>query len=281
MTPTVRYPPIPSAAVASRRGFALIAILWVLTALAVVVGIVLGATHLGTLTTRNRVILARGRWAAEACLAIAQARWVERRLADADTIDLGRGTRCAWRLEDPTAKLNVNTADREVLNRLVTALGDRRTASDSFLGQLLATRRAAPFTDEGQLAALTGFDPRSIHHLTVDGPGTVNAFAASVHVLAALPGMTPEAVERLASRRALGLPITSLDALAAQLSASARAALLGSYAELARQLTFSAPELVVTTEGWVEGHEDGLRATIEVVVVPLPTRLAVVRRRMR
>jgi hypothetical protein len=118
--------------------------------------------------------------------------------------------------------------------------------------------------------------------LTVDGPGSVNANAAPAAILLALPGVSPEAVTRLLDRRALGRPYGSLDALAADLSPAARAQLLAAYADLSRALTFGAPQLLLTAEGWVAsaGPPDGLHATIELLVVPLPDRLATVRRRM-
>src|SRR6266540_968421 len=100
------------------RGFALLTVLWLITALSSVVGLALAATRLGQRTTLNRIALTRGRWAAEACLAIAQARWAQHRLADTATIDLGRGVQCEWRIEDPTARINVNAAEREVLERV-------------------------------------------------------------------------------------------------------------------------------------------------------------------
>src|SRR5438874_2686509 len=102
----------------NRRGFALIAVLWVLTALTAVVGLSLAATRLGQQVTGNRVTLTRGRWAAEACLAITQARWNQEKLGDTTTIDLGRETRCVWEVRDPTASLNVNTVDGEILRNL-------------------------------------------------------------------------------------------------------------------------------------------------------------------
>jgi hypothetical protein len=49
-------------------------------------------------------------------------------------------------------------------------------------------------------------------------------------------------------------------------------------ADLARLATFSAPQLVVQAVGWVDGFAQ--RATIELLVVPLPERLAVIGRRM-
>src|SRR5207247_1808549 len=90
--------------------------------------------------------------------------------------------------------------------------------------------------------------------------------------------MSPEAVDRLLGRRTLGRSYPSLDALAADLSPSGRASLLARYADLARSTTLGAPQLVVTAQGWVEGQLP--RATIEVVVVPLPERVVLQRRRV-
>jgi type II secretory pathway component PulK len=249
----------------NRRGFALIAVLWVVTALTAAVGLSLAVTRLEQQVTINRVTLTRGRWAAEACLAIAAARWTQGRLQETTTVDLGRDTRCGWRVEDPTAGLNVNTTDLEVLRNLLSVVRSPLSV-DSLL-------RARPFASLEQVG-----DSAVRPFLSIDGPATVNLSAAPSQVLLALPGMTPEVVDRLLARRTLGRPYTSLDALAADLSPSARAALLARYADLARITTFTAPQLVVAATGWVEGQRP--RATIEVVVVPLPERLAVIRRRM-
>src|SRR5690242_19582959 len=51
----------------NRRGFALLAVLWVLTALTALVGTGLLVARFGADTTRNRVLLARAEWAREAC----------------------------------------------------------------------------------------------------------------------------------------------------------------------------------------------------------------------
>jgi len=274
---------LPAPGVEGRReGFALIAVLWTITVLATVVGLAMASTRLGHQTTVNRIVLARGRWAAEGCVAIAQARWTQGKLADTATIDLGRGTRCAWRLDDPTALINVNTADREVIERLLSAVSRQPSAVDSFVRALLDARRRTPVFDVSQLETLPGHDSSSTQFVTVDGPGTVNASAAPRPVLAALPGMTPEAVERLLARRALGRPISSLDELVAE-SGPAQAALLERYADLARLITFTSPQLRLTGLGWVgsSGAGDGLRSTTELLVVPLPERLAVIRRRVR
>jgi len=245
----------------NRRGFALLTVLWLVTALSAVVGLALAKTRLGQRTTLNRIALTRGRWAAEGCLAIVQARWAQRRLADTATIDLGRGVECRWRMEDPTARINVNTVDREVLD-LVTPNAD----------SVIAHRRVRPLAD---LREMPGLDPTLV---TVDGPGTVNLSAAPRAVLLALPGLLPEAVERLLARRAVERPVGSLDELAGLLSPTGREALLVRYADLARLATFAAPQLKVTADGGVRGEP--ARSTIAILVVPLPERLAVIRRQM-
>jgi type II secretory pathway component PulK len=261
-----------------KKGFALLAVLWTIAILGTVVGLAMASTRLGHQTTLNRILLARGRWAAEACLAIAQARWAQGKLADTATIDLGRETRCAWRLDDPTAGINVNTAEREMLS----AVSRQLSASDSFVAHLLERRRHAPLFDVSELASLPGYEQRLTPFITVDGPGTVNVSAAPGPVLAALPGLTPEAVERLLARRAQGRPISSLDGLVAELSGPAQAALLARYPDLARLITFTSPQLRLTGLGWVgsSGVGGSLRSTIELLVVPLPERLAVIRRRV-
>jgi type II secretory pathway component PulK len=205
----------------SKRGFALLTVLWLITAVSAIVGVGVAATRLGLQASINRVVLTRGRWAGEACLAIAQVRWRQHRLPDSSTINLGGRTRCSWRVDDPGARINRSPDD---------------------------------------------------------GPGTVNLNAASASVLLTLPGIGAEAVERILARRSFGHPVASLDELAALLSPSARASLLAEYSDLARIVTFAPNRLLITATGWVEGEAP--RATIEIMTVPLPERLATIRRRM-
>ena len=80
--------------------------------------------------------------------------------------------------------------------------------------------------------------------------------------------------------RAAGRPVSGLDELAGSLSPAGHAVLMASYAELSRIIVFRSSHLVLTAHGWVESHGARPRATIELLVVPLPERLAVLRRRM-
>jgi len=246
------------------RGFALIAALWVIVALTSVVGLGVATTRLGQLTSLNRIALTRGRWAAEACLAIVQRRWIQHRLIDTLTIDLGRATRCNWSVQDPSTRINVNVADREVLARLI---GDSARADS-----VIEARRKAQFISSQQLPEQLGLV------LTIEGRGSVNLNAASERVLSALPGISAEAIDQLIERRRIGRPVGSLDELASLLSPSSRAEVFARYPDLARIAVFSPTHLVITATGWVDGHAP--RATIELVTVPLPERLAIIRRRL-
>lgn len=259
-------------------GFALLAVLWLVTLVGGVLAIGLAAARLGQHTTRNRVALARGRWAAEACVAILQGRWVSGREADSATIDLGRTTTCSWRIDDPGARLHVHHAARDELLRLQAVLGVPPDSARRFTGAVIARRKHRPMFDAAELAVLSAFDQRVAAYLTVDGPGAVSALRAPRPVLLALPGMTPEAVDRLLARRSTARPIRSLDELGGALSPPARDVLYANYAFLVSALTFEPKQLVVRAEGWVGPSGTGPRAAIELLAVPLPERLAVVRR---
>jgi DNA uptake protein ComE-like DNA-binding protein len=172
--------------------------------------------------------------------------------------------------------VHANLADDAVLARLV---------GGSVARAVIERRRDHMFDATLQLLNVRGFPAGDTAVFTVDGSGVVNANAASVRALAALPGLTPEAVERIVWRRGIGRPFTTLDELAGQLSPAARAQVIAHYPDLVRSLTFAAQQVVVTSEGWVGADEPGagsgaLRSTIELLVVPLPERLAVIRRRM-
>jgi hypothetical protein len=170
----------------------------------------------------------------------------------------------------------VNLADTAILARLV---------GDSVAQGIVAARQERPFASTAQLLGIQGFRVADIALFTVDGPGIVHANAASVRILGSLPGFASEAAERIAWRRASGRPFTTLDELAGQVSPAARAELIAHYADLVRTLAFQKQQLVVTAEGRIGPEErapgsGSLRSTIELVVVPLPERLAVIRRRM-
>jgi type II secretory pathway component PulK len=242
---------------APRRGFALLAVLWLVVALgALAAGATLHA-RADAAVTGDRVLAMRGRWAAEGCLVVALARLdgaLRARRAFAppalDTLTFANGARCEAQAIDPGTRLRRDSVGAGIIGRLDSLLAARGDTS-------------APARDT---------------LLTEYGDGRVNVNAAPAVVLAALPGFGPEALRFMREARAWGRPLTDLGALAWQLSPSARNALLEHYGELAGLTTFATTSLVITARGWVDGNRPS--ATIEVLVVNAGTRAAVVRRRM-
>jgi len=87
--------------------------------------------------------------------------------------------------------------------------------------------------------------------------------------------MTEESVAIILSRRS-SRPLQSADELAGALSRSARGVFLTNYAEFVRSAVFAPPQLIASLEGGVRDTPIVARATL--TVVPVPGRLAVIRR---
>ena len=278
------------------RGFALLAVLWTVTAVAVLAGAVVAGARLGGATTRNRVVLARAGWAREACVEILLARYAQdpavRRI---DRVDLGRGTWCAAAVDDPSAKLNVNLADRPALVAVLQTVVQRGSRVDSLVDALLdwrdpdtvprpfgeesAANRNGPLADVAELRYVRGFGDslatRLSALLTTRGTGVMNVNAAPPAVLATLPGITSEAVAILVRHRGIA-PLTNADALVGLLSPGSRATLLASYPDFVRTAVFAPPELVAVATGGVGGTP--ITASVTLTLVPVAERLAVIRR---
>lgn len=256
------------------RGFALLATLWLIVVLTALTGVGVRIAQLGALTTRNRVLLARAGWAREACVEILMARYVnDPSVRAVARLDLGRGTWCEARLTDPGAAVHVNLGDSGVLARLFAGEG-----VTPLLQAVLERRAAMPFADTADLRQLGG-DPalldRVLPHLTTRGTGQINLNVAPPAVLGALPGFGDEAVRAVVQHRAQH-PLQSLDDVLGLVSAAAREKLLAAYPDLMRTTTFAPTQLVGSIEGGVAGTPIVSRATL--TLVPLPERLAVIRR---
>jgi type II secretory pathway component PulK len=261
----------------NRRGVALLAVLWLVTALGVTVASASRWLRTEQRATANRLALGRGRWAAEACAAIAQARWRDRRETRLP-VDLGREVRCAWSLDDPALRLDVNRAEPAMLARLLTRCGANGDSAAGWAQRLARRRAVRPFADLDEVEAVAPLTPRARALLAVEAGPRVSANAAH-EVITALPGLTAEAADVLRRRAMSGRPVGSLDELAGLVSPAARAPLHEHYAALSGLLEFAPSRLVLTAQGWVGSDSARPRASLELLVVPLPGRLAVVRRR--
>ena len=288
----------------NRRGFALLSVLWLIAALAMVAGTSLALARTGAQASRNRILLTRAGWAREACLEILLGRYAQAanqpivaKLADLapalDSVDLGRGTWCDVTLDDPASRLNLNLADAEQLravlgtDSLVDALLDWRDPdgvprpAGAEASWYRAHRRIPPrngaLASVKELGLVRGFESLSLDGLlTTRGNGTVNLNAAPALVIRAALQLPEETVAMLIRRRSQGRQVTSVDELLALASPSARQILSGRYQELVQRSAFAPSEIVASVSGHVGNSPLG--ATMYATLVPLPDRLAVIRR---
>jgi general secretion pathway protein K len=290
----------------NRRGFALIAVLWLITALAVLAGGGLALVRTGLKASSNRVTLARAAWAREACVEIMMARRfavgrTTKQLEVARTtgrVDLGRTAWCSLAVDDPSGRVNLNHASETTLQRLLgDSLSDavldwrdpndvprlRGAESDWYRHNRRFPPRNGPLASSDELRLVRGFDSLTIERfaklVTTRGRGVINVNSASPLALAAVVELPEALVCLIASQRRMGKPVSSLDHLFSLASSSSRAMLMAQYQELTDRLAFAPSELVVTATGGV--GESPLQSQITLTVVPSENRLAVIRREVK
>ncbi|HEY7879186.1 MAG TPA: hypothetical protein VIC55_13220 [Gemmatimonadaceae bacterium] len=297
--------------------------LWVMVGVSVT-GLVLAlAARRATATAHNRMSAMVAAWRAEDCLARTQrviAAALLQQTADADrpaphgaptwaTLDgvlgdaslVGDG-QCAITLVPTGTTVDVNTADQELLTRLMLAIGVAPVRADSIVDALLdwrdpddiprpngaeaawyvsrrlAVPRNGPFADNREIARVRGMDgvvgAGSVLGVT---PGRILLDRAPLPVVAALPGFSPEAVARVAEHRERGAPIPDLLSFSAELSPNARAALVARYPDLVR-LTTTEPDAWLLTGRGTAGLP-AVTVAVELRLVRAGARAAVVRRR--
>lgn len=242
-----------------RRGFALLAVLWVTVALASLVAGAAAHARAGQDGATARIGWVQARWAADGCLAAARADLERAARAgeaftapSADTIAFANGIGCTVEATDPSSRLHADSApasQRALLDSVLAAEGrDSVFARDAFL--------------------------------THDGDGRLNLNTAPPEVLATLPGMSAEVLRVIASERAWGRTFTDIGGLAGRLSPAAREALFARLPELLPMVTFRTGALILRAEGWRGGDRAGAVAVIVEVVVPAGGRVATVQRRL-
>lgn len=304
-----------ASATQSRRGFALLAILWVLVGLAVL-GVADASVARGALaTTRNRTNETVARWQAIGCADAVRAA-VDAVLGDTtrdaaaswDTLDLALRTiprrlgtfECQIAAEASGDRLNVNTADADELRTTLLGGGVAPEQADSITDAVLDWRDAdtvprafgaerpwyrehgrvgpsnAPFVDVRELALVRGLGHAdSIRALLGVDPGRIVIDHAPLAVIATLPGMTPETLGRIEDMRLRHDPVNNLTALGAALSDDARRELQTSYARLAARIA-SEPDAWTVTVTSVAGAPP-IAATEELRLVRAGRRAGIVR----
>lgn len=300
----------------ARRGFVLLTVLWFLAG---VTSLALAAMLLarGALSTAsNRIALVRAEWRAEECIARALAAVAAEGRVHAAVVGSSLVTDCpgAVELEPFGAGLPLSNVPGSVLARALGAHGippavadsltdaflDWRDADDSartfgaerrwYLSREEPAPRNGPLASVDELRSVRGFaiwmseDGGGIASMLRADSGRVFLDAAPAAVLAALPGITPQAVAALEQRRRSGgEPLPELLSLMGIIPEESRRSLEQAFTELGDILT-------VRPEGWVlrarssgdplDARADRLSVEIELRLVPDGRRLAITQRRV-
>jgi general secretion pathway protein K len=294
-----------------RNGYALLAALWVTVALSTMALTGLLVARDVVNGTQNRIALMRGRWRAEDCLERARVVIAEVMSGRGDgnwaSLDWAvaaspvmTDAACDVSLVPTGIAVDLNAADGEQMLAMLRVLGIGEPRADSMVDAWLDWRdaddiprpmgaeqdwyrtqgrfppRNGPFANVRELRRVRGFDESVLPDSMLDAvftvePGRIVWSRASIAVLASLPGVGEEALALMIDHRSRGVPITSLQALSADLSPGARQLLAARTGELQR-LTTDWPD------AWVLTAHGGAYA-IEVRLAPAGTRAAIVRRR--
>jgi type II secretory pathway component PulK len=212
------------------------------------------------------------------------------------------GMDCAVEMRAAGAALDVNAADHGTLRRLFMVLGRSPADADSLADALAdwrdeddvprpfgaeaawyrsmrrATPRNGPLADARELPRVRGFDALpGIDTLLSTEPGRVPLTHGAPAVVAALPGLGPEAVARLAELRMRGERAADLAAFTQSLSPGARD-------EAGRRFSELVGAAVTEPEAWIVRARGGVGAppavsVVEVRLVRAGSRAAIVRRR--
>lgn len=281
----------------NRRGMALLTTLWLLAALSAVAGAAMATARVERGAALNAMALARGRWGAEGCLAVLQAQMaVDSFPRDVDSTDLGAGVWCRARVVDADARVGLDQASPELLERLIgdpartAALLDWMDADDVpraggaeapwYRAAGRAPPRNGPLASVDELYEIAGFDSALVERLrplvSARGSGKIAVNAAPVPVLEAIPGFEPATVTLLLQRRADGRPPRDLDDLLGGLPPSLRAPLLARYGDLQGMLTFRPARIEIHLEGHVA--EASIVSTTTLIAIPVPGRVAILSR---
>ncbi|MEO8879626.1 MAG: hypothetical protein ABI446_04460 [Gemmatimonadaceae bacterium] len=300
-----------------RRGFALLAVLWVIVALTAL-GVSLSLIARQALgAARNRIELTRAEWRAEGCMAQMRASievyltspprvdahglsgWSALdQLAAADALRIGE---CEITFRAAGSRLDVNAADEQILETLLTGLRIEAPRRDSMVAALLDWRdadddvrdagaerawyvhagRALPrngnIADVAELRRIRGFEHIALDSVLDVEPGRVDLNHAPLVVIASLPGLGDEAISRISEMRYERIPVSDLSTFSGTLSPGARQQLLGSFAELSR-LTTTEPDAWIVTARASAGTPM-VSAVVELRIVRAGVRTAIVRRR--
>lgn len=289
----------------SRRGFALVAVLWLLAAAGSVVLVGSLAAREAVRAAHNRISLLRARWIAEGCAAEARARLDAALQAGSSWSAIGAAAPsetdvCSVGAHPAGVRVDLNSAGGDQLARLLHLVQVAPERADSLLQALLDWRdadreprpggaerawytrqglfppRDGPLADARELKRVRGFESLdALDSLVGVEPGRIALAAAPLTVIASLPGMTPETLQRLREVRSRRQAPASWTDVAATLSRESQDSLGRHLSELAALATWDPDAWILTARSPPAG--DSLVAMVELRLAHAGSRAAVVR----
>jgi len=270
----------------ARRGFTLLTALWVLGTAGVLTASALAAGRNAAGATRNRVEWTRARWRAMGCARKAQSvidsilsvRSTEsanawRTLSDA-VGSSERLTGCAVVLTAAGARLDVNSATAEMLERFFGAVGrgDARALSLDVVAMrerqrvpdVRALRRIADDVDWAVWDSLLSVEP-----------GRIALSQAPVQVLQAIPGLTSEIANALVAHRVSVGPVSDLNEVFGLVSKTSGRELEERYQEASRVATADPDAWLLRSTA--RSGNPAISATVEWRITRQDSRVVVVR----
>jgi general secretion pathway protein K len=207
--------------------------------------------------------------------------WGNLRFVNGDTIRMG-DERAVARAFDAGARLQINRATEDDVRRLLFGLDIDAGQADRLAQRIMDWRdrdtfrrgrgaeradylragaRTLPgdrnFTRVAELRDVDGMTPETYAlvapHITVLGTGQININSASRPVLASLPGLGSEAIALILRAQENDRPLRSFEELTQRMSSGARQAIVEAAPELMQRVTFETREVVVESEGWLDG----------------------------
>jgi Tfp pilus assembly protein PilX len=294
-----------------RRGFALLAVLWVLSGIAVLTVLLETVTSDALGASGNRTGAIRAAWTAEGCLAEGIA-GVNEALAGARDVDVAWShlddvTRsiehagpCKLMAEPAGLQLDVNTASPDRLYRLFVAAGWSSDRADSLAAAIndwrdeddlpsplgaeaewyrargRATPRNGELVGREELRRVRGLESMGgLDTLLTVEPGRILLSRAPAAALATIPGLGPEAIATLLANRSSG-EIT-VQGLMAMLSPDARSLLQQHLMGLSTIATLTPDAWIVTASAARPGT--ARRSRVEVRLIRAGRRAAIMRHR--
>lgn len=209
---------------------------------------------------------------------------------------------CTVRLEAVGSKLDVNAATPEMIASLLRTLGepdgrvlemtdaliDWRDTNDVELPSgaerawyersSRALPRNGPLADVRELALVRGFEDLSrFSPVLATEPGRVSLAHASPNVLSAVPGITRETADLIASLAADGTPVSDVSVVAGRVSSQSASELISHYPEIVRATTADPEAWMLEVE--VKNGEPATTVVVQWRLVRAGRRVMVVRSR--